>query len=216
MSRLLALLLALTALPANAQDTATFELTLDITWSAETAPLEFPESAHLSRLIGATHHSRYTMFRDGHTGSSGIELVAENGRNSVLQSELAESMRRNRVGTVFEGPGLSSPPGTVTVQFETTKEHFLLSFVTMVAPSPDWFTGAADVRLVVDDAWIDAAELTLWVWDAGTDNGDTYRPDPRNADAQPQQSVRLVTTPHFLTPEGLIPIGTAQLRRLSP
>ena len=201
---------------AGAQETATFELVVDYTWTTETAPFEFPSGAHFSRLVGATHHSRYVMFRDGHTASSGIELMAENGRGSVLVSELQESMRRGRVGTVFEGPGVSPPPGQVSVQFETTKEHFFVSFTSMVAPSPDWFTGAADVRLVVDDEWIDGVDLVLWAWDAGTDNGTTYRPEPRNADAQPQQSVRLVATPHFLSADGLVPVGTARLRRVNP
>ena len=218
MSRIIASLIALAtaATAAAAQDTAEFELVVDITWSRDTAPFEFPEGAHISRLVGATHHSRYVMFRDGDTASSGIELMAENGRGSVLQSELAEAMRRNRVGTVFETPGLTAPPGQITTRFTTTKDHFLVSFTTMIAPSPDWFTGAADVRLVVDGRWIDTVDLALWAWDAGTDNGTTYRPDPRDADTQPQQSVRLLATPHFLTAACLTPVGTARLRRISP
>jgi hypothetical protein len=35
-----------------------YRLDLHISWSAETYPCEFPPSAHLTRFIGATHHSR--------------------------------------------------------------------------------------------------------------------------------------------------------------
>ncbi len=203
------------AVSAAAQDdTATFELTLDITWSAETAPFEFPSGAHLSRLFGATHHTRYTLFRDGSTASTGVEVMAESGRGTVLAAEWAEANRRGRVGTVFEGPALSVAPGSVTTTFEATPAHPLLSFVTMLAPSPDWFTGGADVPLRVDDQWVDDVEIVLWAWDSGTDNGGTY--DAGNADTQPRQSVRLLATPHFLTAEGLVPMGTARIRRITP
>ena len=81
----------------------------------------------------------------------------------------------------------------------------------MLAPSPDWFTGVADFDLMTDSRWIDEVTLPLWAWDSGTDGGTTYAaPDH---DLQPQQSVRLVATPHFLTPNGLIPVGTATIRR---
>ena len=82
----------------------------------------------------------------------------------------------------------------------------------MIAPSPDWFTGAADVALMQGEAWIDSVTLPLWAWDAGTDAGETYTAP--NADSQPRQSVRLLATPHFLSSDGLIPVGVARLRRV--
>ena len=201
--------------PAAAQtEGATFELILEITWSAETVPFEFPANAHLSPIFGATHHGRYTLFRDGDTASSGLELVAENGRGSVLTAELSEATRRGRVGTVFDGPALSVVPGSVATTFEATSAHPLLSFVTMLAPSPDWFTGGADIPLLVDGQWIDEVEIVLWTWDSGTDDGATY--DTANAETQPQQSVRLLASPHFLTADGLLPLGIARVRRISP
>lgn len=199
--------------PAGAaDDVATFGLTVEIGWSAETAPLEFPDGAHLSGLIGATHNSRYVLFRDGHTASSGLELVAENGRPTVLEAELAEAARRGRVGSVIEGPNLASVPGTIETRFTATKTHTRLSFVTMLAPSPDWFTGIADFPLLADGAWIDGADLTLWVWDSGTDDGQTYAAP--NMDTQPRQSIRLLSGPHFLSENGLVTVGTARLRRI--
>ena len=208
-----ALLTAAFGLAARAQDdVASFELTLEISWSAATAPYEFPADAHLSGLVGATHDERYRLFRDGDTASSGLELVAENGRVAVLRAELAEAIRRRWVGTVVEGPDLPVAPGAFGTRFETTSAHPLLSFVTMLAPSPDWFTGAADVRLRADDAWLDEVEVVLWAWDAGTDHGTTYT--AADADGQPQQSVRLLATPHLLTPDGLVALGTARIRRL--
>ena len=203
------------AVPAIADDTpATFEVTIDVTWSAETAPFEFPEFAHVTHFIGATHNDRYVLFRDGDIASSGLELVAENGRDRTLEAELAEAERRRRIGAIVEGPALETVPGQIAFQFTATPDHPLVSFVSMIAPSPDWFTGLADIPLRDGDTWIDAQTHTLWVWDSGTDAGATYvTPD---ADMQPQQSVRLLATPHFLTEAGLVPLGTATIRRVTP
>jgi hypothetical protein len=207
--------LMLLVAPASAMDeaeTATFELELDITWSAETNPLEFPLGGHLSSVIAATHHSRYIVFRDGTTASSGLELVAENGRPSIIKAEMAEAQRRDRLDGIFEAGALKEVPGQVKMTISAKKSHPLLSFVTMIAPSPDWFTGAADVSLLQDDEWIEQQQITLWAWDSGTDSGQTYTAP--NLDTQPRQSIRLVTTPHFLGEAGLVPFGRATLKRV--
>lgn len=167
----------------------------------------------MSRLVGVSHNGRYVLFRDGHTASSGLELLAENGRSTVLKAEFEEAQRRNRIGAVIEKPGLASLPGRFVSRFTTTEEHPFLSLVTMIAPSPDWFTGVADLSLKESDRWIDQVELPLWAWDAGTDSGATY--EAPNADSQPRQSVRLLAGPHFLRPIGLSSIGTLKIVRIN-
>lgn len=196
------------------EDVATFEITVNISWSAATASFEFPVDGHMSGLTGATHNRNYVLFRDGHTASSGLELVAENGRVATLKAEFAEAKRRRRLGSVIEGPKLEEVPGNIVAKFTTGRDHPLLSFVTMIAPSPDWFTGVADVNLVKDGNWIDSAQLILWAWDSGTDSGRTYQ--AKDADTQPQQSVRILATEHFLTDGGMVPMGSVSIRRIAP
>ena len=209
---MLALGLAQTATAAD--ETAQFELAVTITWSAETAPREFPAVGHTSGLIGATHDARFVLFRDGDTASSGLELVAENGRIATLRAEFAEARRRGRLGEEIDGPELEKVPGQFSTKFKASDKHPLLSFITMIAPSPDWFTGAADVPLQADGKWIDTTTLTLWAWDSGTDHGTTYNAE--DIDAQPQQSIRLLASPHFLRKDGLVPMGTAVITRIRP
>lgn len=194
-----------------AAETARFRLDLAIIWSPSTHPVDFPADPHVSRLIGATHRSRYVMFADGRTASSGLELVAENGRTSILEAELAEGMRRGRVGGVFSAPGARSPT-TLSVEFDIAMEWRLVSFVSMLAPSPDWFTGLSSVDLAPNGVWLDRATAALWTWDAGTDDGGAYAAS--NADTQPRQSVRLSAAPAFLGEDGLRPLGMATLTRL--
>lgn len=197
---------------ALAQEAAKYRLELELTWSSETHPHEFPADAHFSDLIGVTHDSRYVMFDDGLTASSGLELLAENGRASILEAELAEAKRRNRIGSVFEAEGLRTVPGTMSAELDIHTDHHLVSFTTMIAPSPDWFTGLAGIDLAPAGQWLNRVELSLWAWDAGTDSGGSYAaPD---ADTQPRASVRLLATPHVLEGAGLRPVGTARLERI--
>lgn len=214
--RLLAAMALVAGLSAegNAQgvDTARYKLEIAVTWSAKTHPLDFPAGAHFSDLIGATHDARYAIFADGRSASSGLELLAENGRAAILRAEFAEAMRRGRIGSIFEGEGLYGPPGTMAATFDVDATRRLVSFVTMIAPSPDWFTGLASVDLMAGGAWTDRLELALWAWDAGTDSGPTY--DAPDDDTQPRESVRLLAVPAFLDDAGLKRVGTATFMRL--
>jgi hypothetical protein len=197
---------------ALAQETARYRLELDLTWSPASHPHEFPPDAHFSDLIGVAHDARYVMFGDGLTASSGLELMAENGRASILEAELAEAARRRRVGPVFHVDGLATVPGRIAAEVELGPDHRLVSFTTMLAPSPDWFTGLAGIDLAPAGRWLERVELPLWAWDAGTDSGGTYTaPD---ADTQPRQSVRLLATPHMLGDGSLRRLGTARLTRI--
>ena len=191
---------------------ANYKLELIIDWSAELNPFEYPgKGAHTSSLIGLTHGNQFILFEDGATASSGLELVAENGRSGILKAQFEELRRKNRIGAVVEADGIKAVPGRFSTTFSTTQEHPLLSVITMVAPSPDWFTGVSAVPLHSDDGWVDVVKLPLWVWDAGTDSGPTYV--AKNDDTQPRESVRLLATQHFLSGDGLIKFGTISIER---
>ena len=207
------IILGLLATAHAAADGARYRLELHISWSEKTHPVEWPEEGgHLSDLTGVTHNSRYVMFRDGHTASSGLKLVAENGRSSIMQAEFAEAKRRERIGQVIYGEKLKHVPGTIVAEFDVGEEHPLVSFVTMLAPSPDWFTGAASVPLRAGGEWRDRVDGPLMAWDAGTDSGDTYLAG--NATTQPAESIRLLATRHFLGEGGLPAIGRFVITRM--
>lgn len=193
---------------------ARYRLEVDITWSEQTNPHDWPAAgAHMSGLIGLTHTHRYVLFADGRTASSGLELIAESGRTGILRAELEEVKRRDRVDAVFDAPGLAIVPGRFTAEFIVKQPQKLVSFVTMLAPSPDWFTGLSAVDLSDGEAgWRDRAEYTLWVWDAGTDNGEVY--EAPNSDTQPRQSVRLLASPHVVQADRLVPAGRAVFTKL--
>lgn len=110
-------------------------LHIKVTWSVETHPFEFPPSPTFSHLIGAIHKDDYALFKDGDTGSSRLELIAERARVSIFRIELEEADDRELIGTVFEGDEIEDIPGEATINFMATVDFPLVSFVTMIAPS---------------------------------------------------------------------------------
>ena len=57
-----------------------------------------------------------------------------------------------------------------------TMDRPFLSIATMVAPSPDWFTGLSSWNAVnsADSTWYDSFSIETYPWDAGTEFGTTY------------------------------------------
>jgi hypothetical protein len=56
--------------------------------------------------------------------------------------------------------------------FEVDDDHPYVSGITMIAPSPDWFSGFSDfdARDVSANTWYQEFELETYPWDAGTAN----------------------------------------------
>lgn len=197
----------LVSAPSSKAQEARYAVTVTLDWSDETTQ-NTPENAHWSRLIAFAHSSRINLFRDGDTASSGLALVATNGRVTVLQAELEEGRRRGRVGAEIVVPGLKTGQGSFEYEMVLSGAHSEVSFATMLAPSPDWFTGASSIALRSGDAWLDTLTVPLWVWDAGADSGAQY--SGPNMPTQPRQSVRLLSHPDFLRKGGMKPIGHAK------
>ncbi|MEO0381802.1 MAG: spondin domain-containing protein [Pseudomonadota bacterium] len=193
------------------EEQAIYRISVAFDWQGGAAE-GHPVDRHWSRLIAVAHSPRYAVFRDGDTASSGLALVATNGRVAVLEAELAEARRRGRAGPAVVKPGLDGGQGTFTFELAVDSRLSRISFATMLAPSPDWFSGASGVALRPEDVWVQSLEVPLWVWDAGADSGaDFVGP---NVETQPRQSVRLLTHPAFLRPEGMRPIGVATFTKV--
>lgn len=202
------LCVALLAGAVSAQETVTYRVEIKLDW--QTGALG-PEDPHWSRVIVFSHAAAYSLFADGDTASSGLALVATNGRVSVLQAELAEARRRNRAGDPVVLPGSDTGQAAFSLTLDLTERMRHVAFATMLAPSPDWFTGASGVALHDGTDWLDTVVVPLWVWDAGADSGADFV--AANAPTQPRQSVRLLTHPAFLTDSGLKPIGQLTISR---
>jgi spondin N len=144
--------------------------------------------------------------------TQGIQDMAERGRTSPLDQEIEAAIRGGSADRVWIGSGISPSPGTTSLEFEISQRYPLATFVSMIAPSPDWFVGVSSLALFQDGQWVNERRVDLIPWDAGTDSGTTFTSPDR--DTQPRIGIsRILGAP--LAPAGSArPLGTFTFTRL--
>lgn len=81
------------------------------------------------------------------------------------------------IRTIIKARGLSHPNITTKTLavFRVDNENHLVSFVSAIIPSPDWFVGISALELCQPEGqWVESKVLDLYPWDAGTNDGITY------------------------------------------
>ena len=209
--RLAILSFALLAATADAQDAVTYTVTLDATWSATTHPDGFPENPHFSPLVGAVHNAGARLWEAGALASPGMEAMAESGRTSTLVSEANSLVGSGAVRQPVTGGVIGNSPGSVSMTVEVTRDHPLVTLVTMLAPSPDWFVGTESLDLRDGDGWADEVSVPMTVWDAGTDSGTDY--GSRNDDTDPAEPIAIIESAPFVVGGVLTPVGAMTFTR---
>ena len=157
--------------------TARYQVVFNATWSQATLPTNWPgASAHFSGLVGGTHNGSVHFWRDGETASEGIHLMAELGQKTALLNETSPAIASGAAHFQLSGGGISPSPGSVTLVFpQAMRRDFpLVTLVSMIAPSPDWFVGVDSLSLIESDQWVTNKVVTLYGRDAGTDSGVSY------------------------------------------
>jgi len=192
---------------------ASYTVTFTATWSATTHPADFPTSAHFSSLIGATHSDRVVFWRAGQLASAGIQAMAELGSTTPLSDEVAAAIDTGAARLLLSGGAIARSPGQVSLDLEIWVTHPLVTLVTMIAPSPDWYVGVADLPLLQNDRWVDSLTVELRGWDAGTDDGSTYI--AMNAPSVPHVPISPLVDGPFEVGGSVPPLGTFTFVRRS-
>lgn len=164
-------------------DEAEYRLTFSGAWTLQ--PL--PGGAHFSPLVGATHRQAGAIFSVGGSATIGVENVAEIGSTSALQTEINDGIAAGDMESLLLRPGNIGPEQDVTIEFSVTTEHSLLTLLTMIAPSPDWFVAVHDFDLRPEGIWVEEVTLELNSYDAGTEDGSDY--SISNSATVPQQMI---------------------------
>ena len=190
---------------------ATYQIRFESDWSSATHPPALPPNPHYSPLIGATHNATGFVWSPGVLASAGVQQMAETGGTSGLSGEVNDLISAGLADQVVSGPGMGNTPMAVQIASITVAEDFpLLSLVTMIAPSPDWFVGVHDVALIEQATWVSALTIDLHAYDAGTDNGVSFTA-PNNP-STPHVPVSLFTGAPF---DNGVPLGRFVITQLS-
>ncbi|WP_223788733.1 spondin domain-containing protein [Marinicella meishanensis] len=174
---------------------ATYRVTFESDWSANTHPVDFPADPHYSGLIGASHGAETHLWSMGELASPGIQLMAETGSKSILSNEVAALIQSGMAEFLLSGPGMGDSPGSVNMVFDVSQAHPRVSLVSMIAPSPDWFVGVDGLSMREAGQWLDRIEVDLRAYDAGTDSGTRYTSS--NSATAPPAAIQAINSSPF-------------------
>ena len=188
--------------------TATYRIDFSATWSSTTHPDDFPGGAHWSPLIGAVHSARASFWEMGETASAGMESMAETGATGTLASEIGGEIPANALSVVSGGG--SGSPGSVRIRdVEVGLDDHLVTLVSMIAPSPDWFAGVTGLSLLNGvGRWAGSRRVVLFPLDAGSDDGTSYTAG--NANTSPKEPIASL---RGLGPFSMAPVATLTFTR---
>ena len=186
------------AAPLEAE-VVTYRLVVDNTWSEATHPGRVaPEDAHFSWLGGGTHNDQVSFWQEGQLASPGVVEMAETGVINTLVEEVEDQVG---AGTAF-GPlawrwwfcpeaTTHRSCGGMTVEFEVDSQYPLVTLLTMLGPSPDWFVGVDGLALRQDGRWLSEVVVDLHPYDGGTRSANQWPlGGPEN---DPPEPISLIT-----------------------
>lgn len=204
---------AASATPAGSamMDGAEYTLVLKSNWTKANHPLEYPVDAHFSGVIGASHDASYAIFKEGMMPTPGLEALSEMGKHTPLDMEIRKADSSGMAANLFESGPLKDFGDSIVTTFRVDAKHPMVSFVAMVAPSPDWFTGASSVNLMENGAWAASKTLQLYAWDSGGDDGKTYK--AADKDNNPKKPTMQNMSRHFVSNGAAVPVATVTLIR---
>ncbi|MEP3836093.1 MAG: spondin domain-containing protein [Algibacter sp.] len=165
------------------QSIANYDISVTTIWNT-TAHTSVPNNAHWSPLVGATHKNPNDILEFGVPAplTNGIKDVAEIGVNTNFEHEINTLITAGNANQYLE-QGFSPTAGNnsnATINNVSVSEDFpLITLVSMVAPSPDWFIAISSLNLrsgnnTINNGWKDTFTLDVFAYDAGTDSGTDY------------------------------------------
>jgi Spondin_N len=193
-----------------ATEAAVYSCSMTNLWTSERHPALYPTGpAHWTRPLLTSHNSNFEMWSPGTLASEAAEDLAEFGSTIALRGLIENS---TDTGMFVQGSDFDTDDVTTTSQtFDdlTFMPGFsLLSTMTMVAPSPDWFTGIYNFDAInqATGTYYDSFIIDTYPWDAGTETGSTYTiSNPAEVQHVPIFQLTVDTVPDtgvFLNPDG--------------
>uniref|UniRef100_A0AAX7SPP6 Spondin-1 n=1 Tax=Astatotilapia calliptera TaxID=8154 RepID=A0AAX7SPP6_ASTCA len=206
--------------------TAKYRVTFYGNWSEKIHPKDYPRRAnHWSAIIGASHSKNYVLWEYGGFASEGVKQVAELGSPVKMEEEIRQKgdevltvIKMKAQWPAWQPLNVRAAP---SAEFSVDRTRHLMSFLTMLGPSPDWNVGLSAEDLCTKECgWVQKVVQDLIPWDAGTDSGVSY--ESPNKPSVPQEKIRPLTSldhpqSPFYDPEGgaITPVARVMVERIA-
>ena len=92
-----------------------------------------------------------------------------------MYNEVLMMRKPGFVSNVYKTGSVNTLDGYKITRIMVQNMYSMVSLITMIAPSPDWFVGVDSYDLCGMNGWKENVTMDLLPWDAGTENGQTYR-----------------------------------------
>lgn len=166
----------------NGQTTATYNVTFTNFWNATDHAqngIAFPSSnnPHWSNIVGVNHNNSVNFFELSSMATTGVENIAEIGVETVFENtEVQAAIDANSAQQFFElGDIFLNDRNSRSLNgLQISESYPLITLLTMIAPSPDWFSGVNSLNLRDAGGWRNTISIDLFPYDAGTEDGTEY------------------------------------------
>ena len=109
-----------------------------------------------------------------------------------MYNEVMMMKKSGFVSNVYKTGRVDTPGGYTTTKIMVQNMYSMVSLITMIAPSPDWFVGVDSYDLCGMDGWKEKVTMDLLPWDAGTGEGLTY--SLKTGDTMPVNVIMRITS----------------------
>lgn len=126
---------------------AVYKVTLEGRWSREIFPKHYPETrprAHFSKTFGLTHNQNFTFFKVGELVSDEMKAFCKSADSEPLEND---EKFEQEIFDEFIIPKLENPIDKVESRLFVQSNYSLISMVTKLIPSPDWFIGVESLQV---------------------------------------------------------------------
>lgn len=149
-----------------------------------------PSGVHFTTIVGMIHNNQTYMWKEGEPASWGVERIAESGNSApmLLEIDSIVALQKAISYVVITTP---PPTGSNKTNVYCNSNYSYISFETMLAPTPDWFTGISNFNLFQNNKWVTDTTVLLYSYDAGTETGDVFGYD--NPETSPREKVHMLT-----------------------
>ena len=173
------------------------------TWNSQ-SPAWPDQDAHFSWLGGATHNANVKFWEVGILAPTGIDQMSITGLTRKLIEEIQIEITKGNAEKIINLQHWFCPDeikasncGSLTFEINVSKEYPLISMVSMLGPSPDWFIGVESLAMLDENnRFIPQIVYELYPYDAGilSDNSvvamDCCNREPLSV---PQENIHLST-----------------------
>ena len=165
------------------QSISNYDISVTTIWNTSNHT-SIPPDPHWSPLAGATHKNPNDILEFNVTAplTNGIKNIAEIGNTSNFINEVNQAITDGSANQYLQqsfSPRAANNSIATLTNILVREDFPLITLVSMVAPSPDWFIAINSLNLrsgnnAINNGWKDTFTVDVFAYDSGTDSGTNY------------------------------------------